>query len=134
MTTAVDTSVLLDVFTASREYLAASQSALRAARQMGRIVVCDIVVAELRPLFTDRSRLEAALFDKLGADFVPCDQEASYLAGETWQAYRSGGGTRRRLIPDFLIAAHAMTCADRLLTRDRGFYRRWFTRLDLVEP
>ena len=134
MTTAVDTSVLLDVFTASTEYLAASQVALRAARQMGRIVVCDIVVAEVRPLFKDRAMLEAALFATLGADFVPCDQEASFLAGETWQAYRSAGGARQRLIPDFLIAAHAMTRADRLLTRDRGFYRRWFAGLELIEP
>ncbi len=56
------------------------------------------------------------------------------MAGAIWAAYRKEGGHRERLIPDFLIAAHARLQAERFLTRDRGFYKKWFKGLRLEEP
>jgi hypothetical protein len=44
------------------------------------------------------------------------------------------GGRRGRIVPDFLIAAHAQLHADRLLAHNRGFYRDYFAKLNLWDP
>jgi predicted nucleic acid-binding protein len=38
------------------------------------------------------------------------------------------------MIADFLIGAQALLQADRLLTRDRGFYRGYFDDLEIIDP
>ena len=55
-------------------------------------------------------------------------------ASKAWKVYRSRGGQRERVVTDFLIGAHASSQAERLLTRDRGFYRTCFARLRVLDP
>jgi hypothetical protein len=64
----------------------------------------------------------------------PLDSAASTRAGSAWRSYRLRDGRRERLIADFLVGAHAVEQADRLLTRDRGFHKGAFGSLVVVDP
>jgi predicted nucleic acid-binding protein len=131
--TAVDTSVLLDIFFDEPAYRPLSLAALRACLAAGPVVACDVVWSEVRAVFGDDEAAARALAG-FPVTFSAIEAHAASRAGAAWGAYRRGGGTRERVVADHLIGAHAMEQADRLLTRDRGFHRRAFAGLVVVDP
>lgn len=133
MITAVDTSVLLDVFTADKRFGAASHAALTGQLREGSLICCEAVWAELAAGFPTEELLTRNM-DRLGVRLVPLDVAAASAAGHAWRKYRRAGGTRKRIMTDFLIGGHAIIHADLLLTRERGFYRRHFEGLAIAAP
>ena len=133
MTTAVDSNVIFDLLSGSAGFGRASQNALRLCTSEGRLVACDVVCAEIAGYFPSRSVTRQAL-DEMSIEFSPLTVEAALEAGVAWKAYRARGGTRNRVAADFLVGAHALCQADRLLTRDRGFYRAYFKRRSIIDP
>jgi predicted nucleic acid-binding protein len=130
--TAVDTSVLLDIFGADARFGEGSARALRKCIVEGSVVACDVVWAETSASFAEPAAAEAALV-RLRVGFSALNSATSLAAGRGWRAYRKAGGSRERMIADFLIGAHALANADRLLTRDRGFYRQYFKQLTVLD-
>ena len=133
MTTAVDTNVLIDILANDPAYAALSAQNLEEARRRGRLVVCEVVIAELGRFVADLRALNLFL-DSLGLEFVPVSFSAACLAGRLWAGHRVSGVSKRRAVADFLIAAHAMAEADRLLTRDRDFLALPLEGLEVVIP
>jgi hypothetical protein len=133
MITAVDTNVLLDVFTADPRFGPASRSAVRRCLAEGSLVACDVVWAEVAAAFNDPTAAADAL-DGLDVQYDGVDRDAALAAGVAWRKVRARGGIRRRIVPDLIIGAHAAARAERLLTRDRGFYRSAFAKLTILDP
>jgi predicted nucleic acid-binding protein len=133
MITAVDTNVLLDVLRPNPDFVDAALRALYACSRDGSLILCPVVYTEVCAHFPKRTACDRFLrerhirlsaFSRSGCD----------LAARAWKRYRDGGGPRERVMPDFLIGGHAVKQANRLLSRDRGFYRTYFPDLAVVDP
>lgn len=133
MITAVDTNILIDVFGADPRFGPRSREAVERCLGEGALVVSDVVWAETTAAFPEPDAAGRA-FTELGAGFSAPSRDTAAAAGTAWRTYRTAGGPRTRVVADFLVGAHALVQADRLLTRDRGFYRRYFSGLAVLDP
>lgn len=132
MKTAIDTSVLLAIREKESGY-ETWERALRKAAEKGGLCVCPVVFAELSPGAESSARLIRQL-EMLAIDYDDFSAESAHLAGCIYWQYRREGGPRHHLVPDFLVAAHAQMQCSQLAAIDRGYLRRYFPRLKILQP
>lgn len=138
MTTAIDTNVLVALWTADDALNLVAQKALDEVRLRGALVVSAPVYAELlaepgrNEEFVDRFFAEAGIRVEW-----ECSEEIWRAAARAYQRYanrrrkRREGGPRR-ILADFVIGAHAMVRSYRLLTLDARIYKAAFPGLALT--
>jgi predicted nucleic acid-binding protein len=132
MISALDSSIILDVLIANPRFFESSEALLRRATAEGKLVVGECVLAEIAPAFDDENALREFLAD-WQIEFVPSSIESATLAGGNFAKYLLRGSRTGRIVVDFLIGAHAVFHADRLLARDRGFLRDYFSELTVLD-
>ena len=131
--TLVDTNVLLNLVTDNADWAEWSQRQLEAAAVRGRVLINDVVYAELSAGFQRMEEVNEVLAIAQ-VETAPISREALFLAGKVFQRYRAGGGTRTGVLPDFFIGAHAAVAQLPLLTRDVRRYRTYFPTVRLIAP
>ncbi|PTM41090.1 hypothetical protein C8D03_2623 [Bosea sp. 124] len=129
----VDTNIFLDLITDDREWGEWSARQLAAAMSTGRVLINDVIYAELSIRFDDIRRLDAMLVD-FDAALNPMPRQALFDAGKAFRRYRASGGLRTGVLPDFFIGAHAAVARLPLLTRDPRRYRAYFPLVELITP
>ena len=131
--TLVDSNILLDVMTEGQEWADWSEQQLDRAVLRGPLVVNDVIYAEISARFSAFETLDA-LLDKYNIDVAPMPRAALFLAGKVFLRYRSAGGARTGVLPDFFIGAHAAVLKIPILTRDTKRYRSYFPSVTLIAP
>jgi predicted nucleic acid-binding protein len=129
----VDSSALLDIFTADPVWAEWSIRELEKAWADGTVFIDPIVYSEISIRFSRIEDLEAAVKES-GLVWSEVPREALFLAGKAFMSYRKAGGTRTSPLPDFFIGAHAAVSDLILITCDPERVRTHFPRLRVVSP
>ena len=133
MSVLVDSNVILDIFTRDEKWFQWSSETLSEYAERELLYINPVIYAEISISFERIEDLEAVLpKEYICREALP--YEAAFLAGKCFMKYRKAGGQRRSPLPDFFIGAHAAVRGWKVLTRDKGRYRSYFPKLEIISP
>lgn len=137
MRTAIDTNVFSAIWS-KESTVPVLLAKLSLARSEGALLICPAVFAELHAYPGASPSFINGMLEATGVTVdYRLDETVWAEAGQRYMSYSarrraSRGDSPRRLLTDFLIGAHALVQAERLLTLDLGIYHRNFPELRLL--
>jgi predicted nucleic acid-binding protein len=129
----VDTNIIVDILSGDPNWSEWSIIAMRDHGAEDRLVVNEIIYAELAVRIPEERALSQAL-SNMNCQLERMPTAALHLAGQTFGLYRDRGGLRENVLPDFFIGAHAQTTGMRILTRDLRRFRTYYPKVELIAP
>lgn len=133
MATLVDTNVLVDIAVRDPLWLGWSRAQLLSAAKRGPIIINPIIYSEFSVRYQRMEDVDFLLPEPYySRENLPWT--AAFAAGAAFRKYGQAGGGRDRVLPDFLIGAHAAIRGHTILTRDPKGYRAYFPSVELITP
>ncbi len=133
MPTIPDSNVVLDLISPTPVWSEWSRKWFACCGEEGMMIVNPVVLAETSARF-ERFSDVLGMLNGTGLTFEAIPMEAAHLAGRAHFEYRRNGGRSDRVLPDFLIGAHASAKGYRILSRDQTRYRTYFPDIDIIAP
>jgi len=155
MTIAIDTNILFDILLPDPKFKDSSLNLLKDYSKSNKLIISEIVYSELASQFNEQDLLDLFLSD-VNIFIKNTGKDGLWIASKVWNDYNKNRDTKlqcnncghfqnyycnkcnklikskQHIIPDFIIGGHAIENGNKLISRDRGFYRKYFTELEII--
>lgn len=127
----IDSSIILAVLTGTPAGVWA-RAKLESLQSVGGVFINQIIYSETCTLAESRAEADEWLTGLV--QFVALNWECAYPAGQAYRLYKARGGKKSRMLPDFLIAAHAQSMGWKLMTNNAADVTGYFPALKIISP
>ena len=128
----VDTNIILDVLTDHPKWAEWSIDKLDEYFENG-LIITPAVYAELCFGYDQVSEVDQLVRD-FGLLYKETNRIGLFYAAKAFKNYKSKGGGKDFVLPDFFIGGHAQATGLSILTRDIQRYKTYFPKVQLVTP
>lgn len=133
MITFLDTNALIYLVERDSSFHDWAEEQFARQKAAGAVVISDIVYSEFAGRIGNVPTANMTIA-RLAVERHPFTDQALMEAAKAFIAYRQKGGTKERVLPDFLIGAQAFVEGAALVTNDTHRYATYFPDVSLISP